>query len=515
MPRSSREPRAAPRPSSTSWRSSAPTRSSSARTSRRAAIDDDALAAAQLRELAERAAARGMRIAYEALAWGRACQHVRPRVADRRARRPSRARHLPGQLPHPLARLGPGGHPRRSPARRSSSCSWPTRRTWSWTCCSGAATTAASRARAASTSPRCCARRCAAGYAGPLSLEVFNDVFRAADPEPDGRRRDALAADPRGRAARPPAPLDGYAFAELGLDADLRARDRGDARGARLHPHRPAPLQARAAVGAGRRARRRQPRRGAGRRRAWSRSPSRRPTPTPRPRAPRRCRPRSWPARRRPDEAALRSVAAPDGTSVIFCRRLAPRLPARSASAAAGPLRAIDHLALVAALRLLRRGGALLPLGARPDPHESQELAAPDGLIRSRAVGDPERRVRLALNVPLGRRGATELQHIAFACDDALAAARRCADAGVPLLRIPGNYYDDLAARTDLDPGRSRSCATRASSTTPTSTASCCTSSPRSSATGCSSRSWSGAAATTATAPPTPPSASARSGRRA
>src|SRR3954465_5044366 len=34
------------------------------------AIDDDALAAAQLRALAERAAARGMRIAYEALAWG-------------------------------------------------------------------------------------------------------------------------------------------------------------------------------------------------------------------------------------------------------------------------------------------------------------------------------------------------------------------------------------------------------------------------------------------------------------
>ena len=37
--------------------------------------------------------------------------------------------------------------------------------------------------RAASTSPassRACSR---AGYAGPLSLEVFNDVFRQADPE--------------------------------------------------------------------------------------------------------------------------------------------------------------------------------------------------------------------------------------------------------------------------------------------------------------------------------------------
>ena len=39
-----------------------------------AAIDDDALAAAQLHALAERAAEHGIRIAYEALAWGR---HVR------------------------------------------------------------------------------------------------------------------------------------------------------------------------------------------------------------------------------------------------------------------------------------------------------------------------------------------------------------------------------------------------------------------------------------------------------
>lgn len=39
-----------------------------------AAIDDDALAAAQLRELADRAARRGLKIGYQALAWGR---HVR------------------------------------------------------------------------------------------------------------------------------------------------------------------------------------------------------------------------------------------------------------------------------------------------------------------------------------------------------------------------------------------------------------------------------------------------------
>lgn len=35
------------------------------------AIDDDARAAADLREMAERAAARGLRVGYEALAWGK------------------------------------------------------------------------------------------------------------------------------------------------------------------------------------------------------------------------------------------------------------------------------------------------------------------------------------------------------------------------------------------------------------------------------------------------------------
>jgi 4-hydroxyphenylpyruvate dioxygenase len=84
-------------------------------------------------------------------------------------------------------------------------------------------------------------------------------------------------------------------------------------------------------------------------------------------------------------------------------------------------------------------------------PQESQEFAGPDGLIRSRAFGDG--RVRLALNVPLVE-GPSELQHIAFACDDALAAAHRCAEAGVELLAISDNYYDDLAARTTLPDDR-------------------------------------------------------------
>jgi 4-hydroxyphenylpyruvate dioxygenase len=85
-------------------------------------------------------------------------------------------------------------------------------------------------------------------------------------------------------------------------------------------------------------------------------------------------------------------------------------------------------------------------------PTDSQELAAPHGLVRSRAVTDLSQHVRLALNVPvLAGPGDPAPQHLALACDDALGLARAVRDRGVQPLHIPDNYYADLAARLDLD----------------------------------------------------------------
>jgi 4-hydroxyphenylpyruvate dioxygenase len=80
------------------------------------------------------------------------------------------------------------------------------------------------------------------------------------------------------------------------------------------------------------------------------------------------------------------------------------------------------------------------------------ELAAPDGLVRSRAARNADGSVRFALRVPLVGSGGAELQHVAFACHDVFATARAMRDRGAPLLAIPGNYYDDLAATTELAP---------------------------------------------------------------
>ena len=72
--------------------------------------------------------------------------------------------------------------------------------------------------------------------------------------------------------------------------------------------------------------------------------------------------------------------------------------------------------------------------------------------MRSRAVRDATGHVRLALNVPvLAGPGDLTPQHLAFGCDDALRLARAVRDRGVQPLRIPDNYYDDLAARLDLE----------------------------------------------------------------
>ena len=71
----------------------------------------------------------------------------------------------------------------------------------------------------------------------------------------------------------------------------------------------------------------------------------------------------------------------------------------------------------------------------------------------TRAVSDAGGRVRLVLNVPPLEGGAqAPLQHVAFACADIVATARALRARGAPLLRVSDNYYDDLAARSELDP---------------------------------------------------------------
>ena len=89
-----------------------------------------------------------------------------------------------------------------------------------------------------------------------------------------------------------------------------------------------------------------------------------------------------------------------------------------------------------------------------------QDVIDPGGLVKSQVVQSADGSLRIALNASqssrtLSSRFLTEafgsgVQHIAFATGDILATAGRLAAKGVKLLPIPPNYYDDLEAKTDL-----------------------------------------------------------------
>ncbi|MEC9434725.1 MAG: TIM barrel protein [Pseudomonadota bacterium] len=88
------------------------------------------------------------------------------------------------------------------------------------------------------------------------------------------------------------------------------------------------------------------------------------------------------------------------------------------------------------------------------------DVVDPGGLVRSQAIEARDGALRLTLNGAETHRTfagrfvadsfGSSVQHVAFACPDLLAAAEALAANGFRPLPIPGNYYDDLAARFAL-----------------------------------------------------------------
>jgi 4-hydroxyphenylpyruvate dioxygenase len=95
------------------------------------------------------------------------------------------------------------------------------------------------------------------------------------------------------------------------------------------------------------------------------------------------------------------------------------------------------------------------------EPTQQVDVVDPAGLVESQVLQSPDRSVRFTLNASQSRqtqagRFIDELfgagvQHVAFACDDIFIAVERIRSAGVDLLPIPENYYDDLESRFELE----------------------------------------------------------------
>mgnify|MGYP001319085238 FL=1 len=133
-------------------------------------------------------------------------------------------------------------------------------------------------------------------------------------------------------------------------------------------------------------------------------------------------------------------------------------------------------------------GGALIPLGLEQVDHIAQtmqyeeflswllyyvalfdvsktpqlEIADTLGLVQSQAVESRDKTFRVTLNGSLAAQTLSSrfihnymgagVQHLAFSTPDVFAAAEAAQANGLGLLEIPRNYYDDLEARFGLDP---------------------------------------------------------------
>ncbi len=441
-------------------------------------INDPARAAADLREMAERAAKRGLRVGFEALAWGR---HInRWRQAWDIVQRgdhpclglivdsfhtlslgddPSGIADIPGdklffvQLADApklsLDVLSWSRHFRNFPGQGQLDVAGFLRPV------------------------------IACGYTGPLSLEIFNDDFRATPARltaRDGLRSLVFMQDQIGTATLPPPPVfDGVEFLEFAVDdavggelarflTTLGFRHAGQHRSKAVSLYRQGRinlvLNAEQDSAASEHFLLHGPSVCAMALRVDDAS-----------RALTRARALLCPEWQEPVGAGERHIPAlraPDGTLIYLVE---PSPTGRSifeddfiltdTGAAADRLTETDHIAQ--ALPTGRLDSYVLFYRAvfGFDAQDTFELPDPYGLIRSRAMVSADGTVRLPLNISESRETATGrfvsayagagVQHIAFATADIFDTSDEMAQAGCEFLPIPPNYYDDLAARHGLE----------------------------------------------------------------
>jgi 4-hydroxyphenylpyruvate dioxygenase len=145
----------------------------------------------------------------------------------------------------------------------------------------------------------------------------------------------------------------------------------------------------------------------------------------------------------------------------IWAGEFVPVADAGAGAAAAGAgLSRIDHIAQSMGyeemLSWLLFYVALFAVTKTPQ----LEIADPLGLVQSQAVEGPERRLRITMNGSAGQQTLSSrflqsyfgagVQHVAFASGDIFASADAMAQRGAEILAIPDNYYDDLDARFGL-----------------------------------------------------------------
>jgi 4-hydroxyphenylpyruvate dioxygenase len=444
-----------------------------------AALPEPERAAADLREMAERAARRGLRVCYEALAWGRHVNRWRQAWAIvRQADHPALGLCLDSF--HTLA-LGDDltGLPGAVPAEKLFFLQLADAPKLSMDVLSWSRHHRLFPGQGELPVAEFLKEVLAAGYAGPLSLEVFNDEFRAAPSRRiarDGLRSLVLLEEAVGAASLPALPrLSGIEFVEFALDHAAReelGRFLGTLGFRHAGEHRSKDVELWRQGGANL-VLNAEPDSAASER-FEQLGPSvcalalRVDDPA---RLVARAEALSYPVWRErigAGERRIPAVRAPDGTLVYLVEdpaagvrpiweddfRLLP-------GAAGGGMLGVDHAAQAVTPGMMDSFVLFYRALFGLQPDALWELPDLYGLVRSRAFTGGDGSVRLPLNVSeSGRTGTGRfvsalagagVHHIAFAVADAEVVAEAAAARRAPMLDIPENYYEDLGARLGLE----------------------------------------------------------------
>lgn len=167
---------------------------------------------------------------------------------------------------------------------------------------------------------------------------------------------------------------------------------------------------------------------------------------------------------RQADEADLKGVYSPDGIEIYFSG------PSPDGAAAwlgefgvdkhdleASLIGGIDHVNLAQPWQHYDEAVLFYTSLMALESHGQDEFPSPIGLVRNEVMRSPNDAVRLLLSAAPedGEQGAfldaAYPEHIAFATDDIVAVAQRARKRGLQFLEVPENYFEDLQARFDLD----------------------------------------------------------------
>ncbi|MEV8149418.1 TIM barrel protein [Arthrobacter sp. NPDC080073] len=168
------------------------------------------------------------------------------------------------------------------------------------------------------------------------------------------------------------------------------------------------------------------------------------------------------------DEEVFQGIAAPDSTEIFLCQGSPDGTAAWThefgeprefgggpENASAGAQAVIDHVNLAQPWQHFDEAVLFYTSALALEPQPFAEVPSPSGLVRSQVMQTSDRAVRLVLNLaPLLQQGTRKSyqEHIAFAVDDLVDTARAAQARGLDFLQIPANYYEDLDARFALDP---------------------------------------------------------------